>query len=333
MRPRKHDRHLPACVYFRHGAYWLVKRGKWTRLGSHLAPALAEYAKLTEAPQGGMDALITAAMPSILAGRSASTVKQYTHAAERLRYMLADFAPHQISHAVIYELRDKLPGAYSVANRTVTVLSLVMDYAAKQQIIENNPCVGIKRLKQHSRTRRLTMAEFAAIRAVARPRHQAVMDLCYLTGQRIGDVLTIRRTDCGPDGIGFAQQKTGKRLVVAWTAELRAAVEAAKALHGPVQSLWLLKGIDGEPMSYTVAWKDWRAARKLAGVLDANIHDLRAMSGTEADAQGKDARSLLGHTDERTTRIYLRDRVVPVVDGPSLKPPSIGQSKKTRRES
>jgi hypothetical protein len=32
-----------------------------------------------------------------------------------------------------------------------------------------------------------------------------------------------------------------------------------------------------------------------------------------------DPQALLGHTDERTTRIYLRDRVVPVVAGPVMK--------------
>ena len=47
-RPRKKDRHLPACVFQRHGAIWYVKRGKWTRLGptSDLAGALAEYARI-----------------------------------------------------------------------------------------------------------------------------------------------------------------------------------------------------------------------------------------------------------------------------------------------
>lgn len=32
------------------------------------------------------------------------------------------------------------------------------------------------------------------------------------------------------------------------------------------------------------------------------------------------AQRLLGHTDRRTTRIYLRDKVVPVVPGPVRKP-------------
>lgn len=32
-----------------------------------------------------------------------------------------------------------------------------------------------------------------------------------------------------------------------------------------------------------------------------------------------DAKALLGHTDARTTKIYLRDKTVPVVYGPRMK--------------
>ena len=58
MRPRKTDRHLPPCVYLRHGAYYLVRRGKWTRLAADLPDALKEYARLHAQPSCGMAALI-----------------------------------------------------------------------------------------------------------------------------------------------------------------------------------------------------------------------------------------------------------------------------------
>lgn len=52
------------------------------------------------------------------------------------------------------------------------------------------------------------------------------------------------------------------------------------------------------------------------GQSNGTIHDLRAMSGTEAEAQGIDAQRLLGHADGKMTRRYLRDKTVPVVEGP-----------------
>lgn len=56
MRPRKQQRHLPSCVFHRHGTHYLVKRGKWTRLAADLPAALAEYARLQGQVTGGMGA-------------------------------------------------------------------------------------------------------------------------------------------------------------------------------------------------------------------------------------------------------------------------------------
>lgn len=38
-------------------------------------------------------------------------------------------------------------------------------------------------------------------------------------------------------------------------------------------------------------------------------HDLRAVTGTAADEAGLDAKTLLGHTHERTTSVYLRSKL------------------------
>lgn len=43
---------------------------------------------------------------------------------------------------------------------------------------------------------------------------------------------------------------------------------------------------------------------------------LRALSATESQRQGGDATALLGHTDARTTRSYLRDKEAARVVGP-----------------
>lgn len=41
-----------------------------------------------------------------------------------------------------------------------------------------------------------------------------VMDICYLTAQRIGDVLEIKEDHILDRGIYFQQQKTSKQLIV-----------------------------------------------------------------------------------------------------------------------
>lgn len=318
MRPRKHDRHLPPCVYLRRGVYYHVKAGKWTRLGTDLPAALAEYARRHAHGAGTMPALIEQALPDLIDGKADETARQYRQCARRLQDVLAEFQPHQVTarHALkIHRTIER--DSPAVANRTLTVLSLVFDWALEEEVVDSNPCVGLKRAVVPSRRRRITADELVRIRAAATPKLRAIIDLCVLTGQRIGDVLTMRREHLRDDGIYVEQQKTGARLTVRWTPELRAAVEAAKGTHGAVPSLYVLKGNRGRPPSYRPVWRAWRAACKAAGVADANLHDLRAMSATEADAQGRDATRLLGHSDRRVTRRYLRDKLVPLVDGPT----------------
>jgi integrase len=204
-----------------------------------------------------------------------------------------------------------------MANRCLTIARIAFGYMAEQQLIDGNPAVGVPPYGEPKRERLLSPDEFAAIYEKAVPRLRAMMDLMRLTGQRLMDVVGIHESQIGAEGVAFKQAKTGARLVVRWTPELRAAVDSARALN-KVRSLTLFRGRLGAPPKYRSVYVQWTTACRLAGIADAQARDLRAMSATEADAQGKDATKLLGHTTSATTRRYLRGRVVPVVDGPSI---------------
>lgn len=321
-RPRKRDRNLPACVYLRHGAFWYVKRGKWTRLAAadDLAGALAAYARFEARKRDGMAALIDATLPHLVAGRSAATTKLYTIAAMKLSHMLADFGPADVTPADVQDLMDLLRDTPYMANKCRAILSMVMQRAVKAGTIPANPVREIERHRTSKRTRRITLDELAAILAHASPRLSVVVRLCSITGQRIGDVLALRRDALREEGIEFQQGKTGARLTVAWTDELRRAVDDAKALHGRVASLYVVPGTGYRPLAHQPIWRDWHAACADAGVADARLHDLRALAGSEAKRQGLNAQALLGHTTEQMTLTYLRDRHSPIVQ-----PPSIGQ--------
>jgi integrase len=323
MRPRKANRNLPPCVYLRHGAYYLVKRGTWTRLGSDLPAALAEYARQHSVTAGGMVDLIEQALPSITAGKAPKTVKLYTLACRQAQEIFAEFSPDQIRATHFAQMRRALADTPAWANRIQSVCRLVFDYALDNEMIDSNPLIGAKRLTEHARTRRITEQEFEAVRDAGSERLRICMDLAHASGQRIGDILSRRREHCRPDGMIVRQQKTGTEILLSWTPSLIAAVDAAKAAHGSVVSMWLVKGVGSAKQGYQSIWKDWRAACKKAGVDGANIHDLRAMSASDAKAQGLDAQALLGHTSERMTARYLRDRELKVVVGPS-----IGQNRK-----
>lgn len=317
MRPRKQERHLPSCVYHKHGAYYLVKEGKWRRLGSDLHTALLQYATLMALPTDGLPALIDRALPAITAEKSQTTRTQYEYCAKQLKEVFAEFRPEQVNHGVIVQMMDAYSDRKAIANRMLTVLRLTYAWALDRGIVQIDPTVSVKRFTPKSRDRLITPAEYTAIYAQCAPWLQIVMDMCYLTGQRIGDVLKIEYSHLLDEGIFVEQQKTGKKLIVGWTPELRAVVARAKDENTKIKSMrYLLAGRAGKMRLPSNVWRCFKDAANAAGVEDVTLHDLRAMAGTEAERQGFDPTALLGHTDRRTTQIYLRDRNPKVVSGP-----------------
>lgn len=310
--------HPVPCVYKKHGAYWLVKKGKWTRIGATLDEALAEYARLQAQPSGEMARLIDTVYKAHAPKLAKSTRDQYLIAAKILKRKLVQFSPAQVKSRHVAAIVDSMEKTPNMANRVLSFLRTVFAYAVRKQLVDTNPCVGVKRLAERKRERYITDAEWRAIFDKAGARLQVIMRVAYLTGQRIDDVLKIRRTQIGADGIEFKQKKTGAKLLVRWSPDLRAAVADALALHGPVQALTLFLGRTGKAPDYRSVLLQWHTAADAAGVVDALPNDQRAKAATDTKRQGKDATALLGHTSPAMTERYLRDRETPQVDGPSL---------------
>lgn len=318
-RPRKKDRHLPPCVYEKHGAFWLVRKGKWLRIGATLKEALAEYAALYETPRGGVAELVDEAFALMKPKLKPSTVKQYQQAAAKLKKVFAEFAPDQVQPKHVAALKVAMAKTPNMANRVLSFGRQVFDYALEQQRVSLNPFVGIRRHVEAKRDRLIAAAEYASIYEHAGERLQVILDLLRLTGQRITAVLRIRRADLVEDGIRFPQHKTDTKRIVRWSTELREVVERAKTLNGNIMALTLLHNRRGKAPDYRTVQLQWQKACEAAGVEDAHLHDLRALSATEAKKQGKDATALLGHTNEQQTQRYLRGKEEPLVEGPSFR--------------
>jgi len=323
MRPKKQNRHLPACVYLKHGAYYYVKNNKWTRLGDNLHDALVAHARIVAVPKDGMESLITKAMPFVVEKVSSSTRKQYLYCEKILKEMFAEFAPNQVTHGNVVQMLDVWKRSPATANRLLSVLKQVFQWALDREIVDRNPCESVKRLPIEARDRLITQDEFDKIYLEAPEWLQVIMDLCYYTGQRIGDVVAIRHSDISEEGVFFEQQKTGKKLTVGWSDGLKAAVERASKVTQCPSSEFILATHRGTARFTNNVWKVFKECARRAGVENVTLHDLRAMSGTDADREGKDPMLLLGHSDRKTTQIYLRDKTVKVVSGPSRR-----QSKK-----
>lgn len=318
MRTRHHNKHLPPCVYLRHGAYFFVKGGKWTRLGDNLAAALAEYAGIIEPRTGGCDELLERTLDRAKERVKASTYSQYSIVCRKLKPILGEFSPGLVESHHIAAILDHHRKTPNMANRMLTFMRLAFQNGLTWGMCRTNPCYGVKRHEEKHRNRYISDTEFMSIKAHAPAGLNVIMDVCFYTAQRIGDVLAIRLSDVTKDGICFQQQKTGKRLLVAMTPELDQAVGRAKALHSNVRGLTLFHGRGGKPLGYKGVYDAFERACKAAGIEDATLHDIRAKAATDTKKQGGNATALLGHTTESTTVRYLRDRDYQVVNGPSI---------------
>ncbi|CDF82618.1 phage integrase family protein [Pseudomonas knackmussii B13] len=320
MRPRKKDRHLPAKVYQKHGAFYYVHQGKWERLGSTLEAALKEYAKKVAPRSGGaMPDLIDEVLRHISPNLASNTVTQYTTLAERLKKILAQFNPDQVLPRHVAAIKAELAGTPNMANRMLSFLRTVFSYAVEWQRVDANPCIGIRRHVEKKRERYITDDEFLAICAVSTENMRVIYQMAYLTGQRINDVLGIKLSDISDEGIAFKQQKTGKRLIVAMTPDIDDVITRTKALPRSARGLTLFTTrTTCKPVIYETVKQQFKKACERAGVKDATLHDLRAKAITDTKNQGNNPQLLAGHSDPRMTDRYIRLREIDIATGPAL---------------
>lgn len=224
------------------------------------------------------------------------------------------------------------------------LLRELMRFAIERGHRRDNPIDSLRTMPNPARTRYITDSELRRIKVGAiygddgkRTRSGlmtcALVDLAYLTGQRIGDLLELRwerdaddpdAPHVAEDGLHFRPEKTrgrtGMSVVIEWTPRLRAVIERIKALQAErllkrragqrVVSGLLITGQDGKPLSYWGASSAWRRALKRAGVRNAHFHDLRAKALTDKEAaEGMtQARRMGTHATESQTADYVRTR-------------------------
>jgi len=308
-------------MYYKHGAYWRVKRNKWQRLASRYNDAIRRYADL-EAPRSGWPDLVQMVYEDYHNSDLAkSTLKQYDSIRPRITAGFGDFEPHEITAAHIGQFLELYKSTPNIANRMLSVLKTIFDKGCRLGACDFNPTHGIKRFKEKHRTRLITEQEFAAIRSNANQQTRLVMDMCFLTAQRISDVLGIKHEDISPEGIKFAPQKTRgeKKILVQMTPELERVVAEAKSMHKVMCAYLFHPKGKATPYSYRAMKDNLNRAAKAAGVDDVGWHDFRAMALTAVDAAGGDATALAAHSQRSTTLRYLRGKATKVVIGPGLR--------------
>lgn len=308
------NRTLPRWMHEKHGAYYLVRANKWHRLGKDLHDALVEYARLTAGPnKAEFSKLVTDTLADLkVDGLAASTLKNYSIAADKILEAFADFTPQQVKPHNVARFLDSWKSTPSAANHCHAMLRNMFKRAVRWGIVEVDPTRDIEPFKTSARDRYITATEFAAIHQHATPTLQCLMDIAYITGQRIGDCRHIRYEDISEAGIFVKQKKTKAKVLISMTPDLQEVVNRARSLHTSVKGMTLFHTRKGTPIPYGTLYHQWQVACRAAGVKDANFHDIRAAAATDAKASGQDSKTLLGHTTDASHKRYLRSKETPV---------------------
>lgn len=333
-RPRTKHKHLPKYVSPINGAYWYRgpkgvdgKKPKPIRLADvgDESKMYEEYGKLTkEVPAGPihtMADLFDRYEKEIVPRLAPRTQTDYKWILKQLRKVFGPMRPHDVVPRDIGMFLDVEKGRQS-RNRMVAVLSAVFQKAVgRWYIVDRNPCMGVERNEVPKRKRYVTNEEFKAVYDIAPPRVQIMMDLALLTGQRQGDLLALKWEQVLEDGIFIQQGKTGKKLLIAYSDELKEVLTRARRMEPQIPRYYVVRRRDGQrytSQGFKAIWirvmdramgKKFGTNRKpIEAVLKEryHFHDLRVKSGSD-DSVFNDAYLRLGHISPSMTRgVYDR---------------------------
>lgn len=209
------------------------------------------------------------------------------------------------------------------ADNRLTVLSIILAYAADKGRISRNPLERFERLYAADRSELIwTAADISRFMDGAPLELQRAMILAIHTGQRYGDLIRLRWSDFDGGTIRLKQNKTEARVTIPCTGALRRMLEAT-----PRAGPFILTREDGRPWHtekddkalakawhsrmevsgfYPNGWENMAKAEKRECL---RFNDMRGTAVTllsEAGATIPQICSITGHTLQSATRILAR---------------------------
>lgn len=322
------NRGLPARWRFKHSAYYYRvpedDRHLWDGKSEfHLGKALHEaYRVWADRVEGhsaarSMAELLDRYSLETVPAKAPRTQESNQISIRRLRPVFGDMPIIAIKPRHAYQYRDNVTQKHgpASANRDLEVLSHCLSKAVEWGFIDRNPIKGqVRKNAIPRRDRYVEDWEIAEALTVSSPMLRAYVVLKLLTALRRGDLLRIRTADLQKDGISVMMSKTGKKLIIAWTVELREAVDAAIRARPKDIVPWLFctrsgdcyVKYDGSANAFDSLWQ-----RFMKRVLDKTKvserfqeKDLRKKTASDMGLIA--AQKLLGHTTSATTERHYR---------------------------
>jgi len=187
---------------------------------------------------------------------------------------LGDLRPDDLKPFNLARLRDNMAGTPGKANATLRTIGALYAWGREHgYVTQANPATGLKKLEmgQHAPWSQEALDAFPE--ALPPGLARCCMIGLY-TGQRLGDVLAMRRTAVDGGGVWVTQEKTRKTLLIPLHSAIRDIVLAAADVVCP-------KNAAGEPYTADQFHAAWTRARRNKGrplppaLKDVVFHGLR----------------------------------------------------------
>lgn len=309
-RKRTTNKHLPRRVYQRRGKFYFAHPGgQWVPLGDEYGAALRAYSALIgERRIGTLADLFDRYAVDVLPSKAPRTQKDQNKHLELLRTAFGHLKPSELSAKLVGRYRNaRGQNSQTQANQELALIAHICVKAVEWEVMEFNPCRDVKKFKLKPRHHYVDDKNYGAMRKAAGPRLRIMMDLALLTGQREGDLMALRWTEVAKDGIHFHQGKTGKRLVVEWSKDLRMVIARARQIEPRGDTvIATTEGKQYTTHAFQSLWQRTRARALEDGLKEPfPFNDLRAKSASDDALLAASER--LGHADAKITqRVYRR---------------------------
>lgn len=336
---------LPRGVFAKGRWYYLVRavgpKRVWEQLSLIKDGLPALYAALAAAKREAaglntMPGLIAAWETAVMVAHAEKTQKDEKARGKEIARRLVKWTPGSIDTPACSDFLEKYKPTPRTFNAYRAQLRELMRFAEEKGLrpAGSNPLGAIRTMPTPPRDRYITDSELRRVKVAAIGRRESVMkpgtwlenesgrmlcalvDMAYLTGQAIGDLLTLEWRDLKPTGIYFARGKvektTGAKVTIEWTDKLRDVETRLKALRKQRSSfsVRVFTSDEGTPWTYWGASSAWQRARERAGVAGCTFHDIKAKALTDKERrEGMQAARKMGqHSTEAQTADYVRRR-------------------------
>jgi len=304
-------------MHLKDGWYYYVPsvggKRKWIRLDRDLAKARIMWAvhenggdTWSDKFNDRLDIYFVSAKFTSLAEK---TRIQYENVAKTLREFFngATLKSIKPSHIALWMDNHK---SKIQANTGKAIISNVFEVACRHGLVENNPAKAIGYHKIAGRDRDIDDDEYRKIWNASPDHVRIAMDIGYLTGCRITDILDIRLQDIKDDGVFIKVGKTGKKMLFLWSEGLSEVIFRAKAMPRSIRGMHLICNRQGQPYRYGTFNRHWLDVLNALGVEGLHFHDIRGKAATDAKEMGMDYQALLGHASRAMSDRYIRQREI-----------------------